>query len=198
MRTMAPVMRRAALWPHLPWGLVMAMAMACAPPPRLWRARSPVIRASNPAPARSGQAPIVNGPASFVERSLYDRGLRLAASSSVGALYRSLRERYGTVAPARARAGDVIFFDLVGTGCATHAGVVESVDPSGRITFRERRDGDVRRSYAAPGDPRIRRDPKGQILNTFLRARRLEDAPGLHYFSGEMLCAVVRVGGPAP
>jgi hypothetical protein len=87
----------------------------------------------------------------------------------------------------------VVFFDLDGRGCASHAGLVEAVDRSGRITFRERRDGEIRRSYADPADPRTRRDGQGRILNTFLRARRLEDPPGLRYFSGEMLCAVIRV-----
>jgi hypothetical protein len=172
---------------------VIVVVGGCSPPPRSWRVRAPVFRADNAAPARQGRVRTHEGPAAFVERSLHDRGLRFGTDGSVGALYGYLRDRYETVAPALARPGDVIFFDLDGTGCASHAGLVESVEPGGRITFRERRDGEVRRSYVCSDSPRTRRDPQGRILNTFLRPRRLEDPPGVHYFSGEMLCAVVRV-----
>jgi hypothetical protein len=176
------IMRRAAVRLLLP----LVLAVGCSPPPRLWRLRAASFRAGRQAPSHAG-------PAGFVERSLHDRGLRFATDGSVGSLYGYLRGRYDRVPPGQARPGDVVFFDLDGNGCASHAGLVDAVDPPGRIAFRERRDGEIRRSYAAPAEPRTRRDSQGRILNTFLRARRLEDAPGLRYFSGEMLCAVIRV-----
>jgi hypothetical protein len=117
--------------------------------------------------------------------------VRVSTAGGVPDLYDELRGKFPTVAPARARAGDVVFFDLEGRGCASHAGLVEAVD-GGRLTFREERDGQVRRSYADPTEPRSRRDQRGRILNSFLRPRRREDPPGVRYFSGDMLCAVVR------
>jgi hypothetical protein len=139
---------------------------------------------------------VADGPAPFVERALRERGLRFGTDGTVRALYELLTARYPTVLPAAGRPGDVVFFALEGSpsGCGsqTHVGLIEAVDPGGRITFRERRDGETRRSYATPATPTTRRDPQGRVLNTFLRPRRPEDPPGLRYFSGEMLCAVVR------
>jgi hypothetical protein len=139
---------------------------------------------------------VADGPAPFVERALRERGLRFGTDGTVRALYEFLTGRYPTVPPDQARAGDVIFFALAGPpsacGTETHVGLVEAVDAGGRITFRERRDGQIRLSYVTPAAPITRRDAQGRILNTFLRPRRPEDPPGLRYFSGEMLCAVVR------
>jgi hypothetical protein len=195
-------MRRAALW----LAMFLCSAGGCGPPPRHWRARPAliqrrapprarpaVIRTAGPAPAR---VTVADGPAAFVERALRERGLRFGTDGTVRALYEFLTARYPSVPPAQARAGDVVFFALDGSpsdcGRQTHVGLVEAADPGGRITFRERRDGETRRSYATTTAPTTRRDGQGRVLNTFLRPRRPEDPPGQHYFSGEMLCAVVR------
>jgi hypothetical protein len=186
-------MRRAAV------GLALVLASGCGPPPRQWRARPTVVRprrhivvvhTAGPLPVRP---PPPASAAGFVERALRERGLRFGTDGTVRGLYQLLRARYSSVAPAQARAGDVVFFALDGARCGTHAGLVEAVE-AGRIAFRERRDGETRLSFATPAAPATRRDPQGRILNTFLRPRRPEDPPGLRYFSGEMLCAVVRIG----
>jgi hypothetical protein len=188
-------MRRASWWLLLPLGSLASAG--CGPPPRFWRFRAPVFHAASAeaSPRRSPRPRTPEGAAAFVERALHQRGLRFGTDGTVAALHSFLRAKYRTVPPAQARPGDVVFFalDERSAGCDSHAGLVEAVDATGRITFRERRDGEVRRSFAAPADPRTRRDSQGRILNTFLRPRRPEDAPGLRYFSGEMLCAVMRV-----
>ena len=89
----------------------------------------------------------------------------------------------------------MLFFDL-GSGCGGHAGLVETVEPAGRIGFRERRDGDTRHSFVTPRTPFARRDGQGRIVNTFLRAKRMDDAPETNYFAGEMLCAVFHIESP--
>jgi hypothetical protein len=181
-------MRRVAAWLLFP----LASLAACGPPPRMWRARAAQVRGSKGmAPARA-RAPAHPGPAGLVERALHDRGLVFSTDGTVASLYDYLRDEHQRVSPALARPGDVVFFDLGGKGCASHVGLVEAVD-GGRIIFRERRDGEVRRSFVTPADPVARRDGEGRVLNTFLRPRRPDDAPGLRYFSGEMLCAVMRV-----
>jgi hypothetical protein len=195
-------MRRAAVW------LAVALLGGCGTPPRHWRARAAVVHRRAPPRARpamihtAGPSParvtVADGPAALVEHALRARGLRFGTDGSVRALYEFLTGRYPSVPPAAARSGDVVFFALEGpsSGCGTrtHVGLVEGVDPAGRITFRERRDGETRRSYATPGAPTSRRDAQGRVLNSFLRPRRPEDPPGLKYFSGEMLCVVVRPG----
>jgi len=103
-----------------------------------------------------------------------------------------MREQFPRVQADRTRGGDILFFDL-GTGCGAHVGLVETAESSGRIGFREWRDGSTRHSYVTPRDPYLRRDTRGRIMNTFLRPKRMEDPVETTYFAGEMLCAVFRV-----
>jgi hypothetical protein len=144
--------------------------------------------ASALAPARHAEPA-----AALVERALHQRGFRFGTDGSVGALRGYLADNGRAVTPAQARAGDVVFFDLGGGHCQDHVGLAESVDPDGRITFREVRDGQVRTSYAHAGEPCARRDGEGRILNTFLRRKRPDDPPETRYFAGELLCAVLRL-----
>jgi len=127
-----------------------------------------------------------------VEESLASRGVRVGTDSSSTALFAFIREHYPEIPVKSATMGDVLFFDT-GEGCGGHTGLVETVEPAGRIGFRERRDGDSRHSYVTPREPRLRRDGKGRIMNTFLRAKRMDDALDTVYFAGEMLCAIFRV-----
>jgi hypothetical protein len=127
-----------------------------------------------------------------VEESLANRGIPLGTPGSSTALFAFIREHYPEIPVKNATLGDVLFFDM-GEGCGGHTGLVETVEPAGRIGFRERRDGDSRHSYATPREPRLRRDQQGRILNTFLRAKRVDDTPDAVYFAGEMLCAIFRV-----
>jgi hypothetical protein len=135
--------------------------------------------------------------AALVERSLHEAGLRFGTDGSVRALWGYMRTSHEVVAPSEARPGDVLFFDTQGTDpepdCADHAGIVESVDGDGRLGFLEARDGQLRHSFVSPARPTVRRDERAQILNTFLRPKRVSDPPEARYFAGEMLCGVGRV-----
>jgi hypothetical protein len=127
-----------------------------------------------------------------VERSLHERGIRFGTDGTSGSLYQFLHAQYPEVPASEARPGDVLFFDMGdGSGCGGHTGLVDLVDSSGRLVFREWRDGSARRSYLHPGQPRTRRDG-ALILNTFLRVKLPDDSPSTHYFAGELLCGVVR------
>jgi hypothetical protein len=128
----------------------------------------------------------------FVERALHRRGLRFGTDGTFGSLLSYLEVSHRLVPAEQTRRGDVVFFDIEGRRCADHAGVVESVDDSGRIAFRESRRGAQRLSYVHPQLRAARRSLDGRILNSFLRARRPDDPPGARYFAGEMLCAVGR------
>lgn len=143
---------------------------------------------------RGKSAPSTPGP---VEESLRARGVRVGTEGSAPALFAFVRERFPEVALEHTVRGDLLFFDL-GTGCGDHAGLVETVEPSGRIGFRERRDGSTRHSYVTPRTPHTRRDGKGRVLNTFLRPKRMDDEPGTRYFAGDMLCAIFRAGEASP
>ena len=119
--------------------------------------------------------------AGFVERSLRDTGLRFGTDGSTRALWEYLRLSHQTVAPTRVRAGDVLFFDTRPTRWAPdcdddtdHAGIVEEVEPDGRIIFVETRGGQLRRSVVDPVHPTMRRNDRGEIREHLLarQARR--------------------------
>ena len=137
-----------------------------------------------PQPAPAEPAPDYLGgdeeASAWVEGELKDRGLRFGTDGTVASLYTYVPPpARARAAGDRARPGDVVFFDLGGRSrCGDHAGVVDEVDPTGRIAFRESRGGLVRLSYAHPRQPSVRRAVDGRVLNTFLRIRRAEDAPG--------------------
>lgn len=135
----------------------------------------------------------------LVEDELRGRGLRFGSDGSTMALYRYMLVEHRKVAPRDARKGDVLFFDVSREEprCGGHAGVVEAVDADGRITFRELRAGETRRSYVTPAAPRRRRADDGRVLNTFLRIKEPNDPREARYFAGEMLCAVARVNDRA-
>jgi hypothetical protein len=186
---MALVMTRS---PALVFALV---AMGCSAPIRSWSFPTRVFAPSAPHRTRARSlhpSPHATPAVALVERSLHERGLRFGTDGSVGALFGYARDNGRSVAPAEARAGDVVFFDL-GDGCAGHVGLVEGADGDGRVAFREARDGQIRHSYADATTPSVRRDEAGRILNTFLRPKRPDDPPQTRYFAGEMLCAVLRV-----
>ena len=174
-----------------------ASAPAHARAPRTRRIPPPVVAAAHvegASPRKSDEG------AAFVERSLRDSGLRFGTDGSTRALWQYLRVTHSTVSTARARQGDVVFFDTRATDAdpdcddvTDHAGVVESVEPDGRIIFLEARAGQVRRSVVDPEHPTLRRTERGEIANSFLRARRVADPPNTRYFAGQMLCGIARV-----
>jgi hypothetical protein len=138
--------------------------------------------------------------ATFVARALRKGGLRFGTDGSTRALWGYLRATHVTVAPPAARPGDVLFFDTRPGDAAPdcndvtdHAGLVEAVEPDGRIVFVEARGGQVRRSVVDPARPTLRRNERGEIANSFLRPKRVADPPNARYFAGQMLCGVARV-----
>lgn len=131
----------------------------------------------------------------LVEKSLHARGIRFGTDGTALALYAFVSGQFERIPADRARAGDVVFFDM-GTGCGDHTGLVEVADVGGRLGFREWRDGNTRHSYVTPSAPILRRDDAGRIMNTFLRPKRIEDPAMARYFAGEMLCGVFRVETP--
>jgi hypothetical protein len=134
--------------------------------------------------------------AAFVEKVLHDAGFRFGTDGSARALWGYLRASHRLVSVAEARPGDVVFFDTRGLApapeCADHAGIVEKVDREGRITFAEARGGRMLRSFVDPARPTVRRDERGQILNSFLRTKTVDDPPEARYFAGQMLCGIAR------
>jgi len=180
-------------------GLALAALLTgCAPIPHSWRLPPLISRASRPRPPRPTPtrqlrpSPHAEPAAALVERVLHERGYRFGTDGTVGALHDYLADNGHPVQPNQARPGDVVFFDLGGEG-ADHVGLVESVDPDGRIAFREERDGEIRTSYVLPSAPSERRDAQGRVLNSFLRPKRPEDPPYLRYFAGELFYAVLRL-----
>jgi hypothetical protein len=160
-------------------------ATAASPPPRATHARAAHARADE------GSA--------FVERALHREGYRFGTDGSTRALWGYLRASHRLVSPSGARPGDVLFFDTHATdeapscdAAVDHAAVVDSVAPDGRITFVEARGGAVRTSFVDPEHPAVRRSASGQIANSFLRAKGIDDPEGTRYLAGEMLCGVVR------
>jgi len=168
---------------------------ASSPHPRVRRLRAPIVAAARV----EGASPRADG-AAFVERSLRDRGLRFGTDGSTRALWHYLRATHDTVSAERARQGDVVFFDTRATDAnpdcddvTDHAGLVESVEPDGRIIFLEARAGQVRRSVVDPAHPMLRRNERGEIANSFLRSKRVADPPNARYFAGQMFCGIARV-----
>jgi len=137
--------------------------------------------------------------AAFVEKTLHDAGFRFGTDGSARALWGYLRSSHRLVSAPAARPGDVLFFDTRGVApapdCADHAGIVEEVSPEGRITFVEARGGRMLRSFVDPARPTVRRSGRGEILNSFLRVKSVDDPPGARYFAGQMLCGIARAEG---
>jgi hypothetical protein len=184
-------------------------ALGCATPARTRRYPSSILEAARfrverarpiaPGHPRHSGVPAERAGdegAAFVERALHHAGFRFGTDGSTRALWGYLRSSHVVVSAGSARPGDILFFDTRGVApaptCADHAGIVESVSPDGRIAFVEARGGRTRRSFVDPARPTARRDERGEILNTFLRPKAIDDPPGARYFAGEMLCGVAR------
>ena len=143
----------------------------------------------------------------FVVAALQGEGLRFGTDGSVPALWGYLHDSHTTLPVTAARPGDVLFFQTQGppptrrapevASCQfpDHVGIVSRVDDDGRIAFVEARDGHVRRSYADPRRPQLRRDGMGRVVNTFLRPKRPDDPANTPNFAGEMVCAAARPRG---
>jgi len=173
----------------------MALMLPNETKPRFWGALLAILAVFGLAAlgcATQHARPAPDEGAAFVERDLRREGLRFGTDGGY------LSSAHQVVAAASARPGDVLFFDTRASAAvpscddAGHAGIVQAVSHDGRITFVEARGGRVRRSYADPVRPTLRRDGRGQIANTFLRPKRMDDPTSARYFAGEMLCGVAR------
>jgi hypothetical protein len=133
-----------------------------------------------------------------VVAKLRDAGFRFGTDGSTRALWGYMTVSHRVVQPLSARPGDVVFFDTDGEderpSCDStdHAGIVDRITPEGRIAFIEARGGAVRTSFVDPKNPTLRRDARGHVANSFLRAKRVQDPPRTRYFAGQMLCGVAR------
>ena len=206
-----PAMGSGGQSPPAPHAIAIAVvvglcSLGCATPsPRLPRTRrvpATVIAAAHAQTTRADRRPTARPDegSAFVARALRDGGLRFGTDGSTRALWEYLRLAHETVDPARARAGDVLFFDTRATAgtpdcddATDHAGIVESIEPDGRLVFIEARAGEVRRSVVDPANPNLRRTDRGEIANTFLRPMRVDDPPSTRYFAAQMLCGIARV-----
>lgn len=151
-----------------------------------------VEKAAKPETKKMSPGRGLMGPASFIEKILHQKGLVFGTDGSPQALHAYLSGKFPKISSRLAAPGDIIVFDL-GQGCGSQIGLVEQVDSTGRIIFREHRDGSLRESQATPSLPNQRRDARGRILNTFLRPKRVDDPIGTRYFAGDMICALFRV-----
>jgi hypothetical protein len=170
--------------------LVALGSVACAggPRPVTTLLVPPTVRSASASPGRASGSRLA-------EDALHARGVRFGTDGSPAAIHAFMRHSRRMVPTRDARAGDVLFFDLGPDrgGCGGHLGIVEHVEADGRIVFREARGGSVRRSYAHPGQPGVRRRGE-RILNTFVRPKHPDDADGARHFAGEALCGVGRAG----
>src|SRR5262249_39634421 len=133
--------------------------------PRVRRVPAPKVAA-----AHVETTPARDEGAVFVERALRDGGVHFGTDGSPRALWEYRRNTHTTVTAAAPRPGDLVFFDTRGTDAAPdcddvtdHAGVVETVEPDGRIIFVEARGGQLRRSVVDPAHPALRRNARGEI-----------------------------------
>jgi hypothetical protein len=133
----------------------------------------------------------------LAERAMRRQGVTFGTDGSPEAIYAYATMRHKTIAPREAGLGDLVFFDHLSRGekenCGSHVGVVVDVAPNGAITFKEHRDGQLRKSVLHPEWTRHRRDPQGRVINSFLRPKLKSDPVGTRYYAGEMLCRVIRV-----
>lgn len=184
-------------------GAVVALSsLGCATPTRTRRLAPSTFQGTHvevKSSRRVHRRPPPNEGAALVENALHEAGLRFGTDGSARALWGYLRTSHESIAAADARPGDIVFFETRGTGdaaeCANtdHAGLVESAEIDGRIGFVESRGGQIRHSFVQPEQPTIRRGDRGQIMNSFLRPKLINDPPTARYFAGEMLCGVYRV-----
>ena len=89
--------------------------------------------------------------------------------------------------------GDLLVFDHATSDAeADLVAVVISRDPRGVTEFLYLGGGVIRRGFADPARPRMRRDADERTVNTYLRHGKRWPAKGSHYLAGELLVHVVR------
>ena len=93
-----------------------------------------------------------------------------------------------------ARPGDLLVFDRTeGDAPSDLVAIAITRDDRGVTEFIYVAGGVVRRGFADPAHPALRRDRAGLVLNTFMRAGTRWPPKGTHYLAGELLAHVIRV-----
>jgi hypothetical protein len=201
---MNPRPARTALSLALAASLLALVPGGCASGPRTRRIPSAIFRsARHVGHPMARPAPSGDETSAIVAERIHAAGYRFGTDGTPGALWGYMRTTHELVDPRDARPGDALFFDTRSRGddqldCADRVAVVEAVGDGGRITFFEARGGQLYRGYVDPGQPLTRRDDRGEIINSFLRPKRLSDPDGTRYFAGEMLCGVGRMRARVP
>ena len=196
---MTPSPARAALSLILGAALMAVATGGCASPPRARRFPSAIFRsARHVGHPMAHRSPAGDETSALIVDRIHAAGFRFGTDGTPGALWGYMRTTHQVVDPLDARPGDVVFFDTRSRGveelaCSDRVGLVESVDAAGRITFLESRAGQLYRGYVDPRQPLARRAESGEVANSFLRPKRLDDPDGTRYFAGEMLCGIARV-----
>jgi hypothetical protein len=188
--------------------LVALLATGCANDgPRIRRVAPWVFRSARHVGVGTGRPapparPAGDENAALVVGQIQAAGYRFGTDGSPGALWGYMRTSHRLIDPDEARPGDVLFFDTRRRAdqgppsCADRVALVEAIEDGGRINFVELRDGHYQRGYLHPRFPLARRDEWGRVINTFLRAKHIDDPQGTRYFAGEMLCGVARIRRP--
>ena len=125
-----------------------------------------------------------------------------AAQNPVRDLFVRLRRQKKTFEEGTPRAGDLVFFhntrDLNGDNrnndWYTSVGVVTRVDDDGTVVFIGPGPRDVQEMRLNLGRPRTRRDEKRQqVLNDYVRPKRLSDPSVTQYLAGELFAGFGRL-----
>jgi hypothetical protein len=195
---MTPSPARAALSLILGAALMAVATGGCASSPRTRHFPSAIFRSARHVGHSMHRPPPGDETSALIVDRIHAAGFRFGTDGTPGALWGYMRTAHQVVDPLDARPGDVVFFDTRSRGveelaCSDRVGLVESVDAAGRITFLESRAGQLYRGYVDPRQPLARRAESGEIANSFLRPKRLDDPDGTRYFAGEMLCGIARV-----
>jgi hypothetical protein len=108
-------------------------------------------------------------------------GVPNAGDARVDAWLDAARPRSG-----RPRVGDLAVFRGRGKNGVPHVGIVVAQHTDGLVEVLGATRDAWRRIRIHPKRPAVRRD-EGRILNTFIRTRRPDDAPGERYLAGQLL-----------
>jgi len=128
---------------------------------------------------------------------LYESDAGDHQANGVRLIYAHVRQ-YGRIHQGPVvRPGDLVFFDNTwdynGDGLVndplTHVGVVERVEADGTVVFISRVAEAIERFRMNLAKPHIRRAEDGRILNDHMRRKRVDDADGTSYLTGELFAA---------
>ncbi|HSN29588.1 MAG TPA: hypothetical protein VLT45_25050 [Kofleriaceae bacterium] len=88
--------------------------------------------------------------------------------------------------------GDLLVFDQIESDAdADLVAVVIARDDRNVTEFAYASGGVIRRGFADPNRPSLRRDHEGKVVNTFMRTGKRWPPKGTHYLAGELLSHVI-------